>query len=97
MRGGSRAATATHGLPRPLIFFAEYVLGVRPLSEGYRIAEICPHCGDLTFAQGEVPTPFGNISVSFCAENGKIARLLYSAPPEIEIVLRGDFESAALI
>ena len=81
----------------PAYFFAEYVLGVRPLSEGYRIAEICPHCGDLTFAQGEVPTPFGNISVSFSAENGKIARLLYSAPPEIEIVLRGDFESAALI
>lgn len=41
-----------------------HILGVTPTSPGYRTVDIRPALGDLTWAEGEVPTPRGNIHVS---------------------------------
>jgi alpha-L-rhamnosidase len=40
-----------------------YVLGVRPLEPGFARVLIAPQLGDLTWAEGQVPTPHGPISV----------------------------------
>lgn len=79
----------------PAYFLVEFILGVKPLLPGYKKAEICPHCGDLPFANGTVPTPYGDIFVSYLAENGNITRLVYSAPEEIEVILPEKLYSVA--
>lgn len=40
-----------------------YVLGVQPVGPGYSTWKIQPHPGSLSWAEGEVPTPQGTISV----------------------------------
>ena len=39
------------------------ILGVRPTAPGYTSAEICPHTEYLTFAEGTICTPRGEITV----------------------------------
>jgi hypothetical protein len=45
----------------PAQALSAYVLGVRPVSPGFREWEVEPQVGDLRFAQGQVPTPYGSI------------------------------------
>ena len=40
-----------------------YVLGVTPAEPGYTAARVAPNLGDLEWAEGKVPTPFGLIAV----------------------------------
>ncbi|MDB6094585.1 MAG: alpha-L-rhamnosidase [Verrucomicrobia bacterium] len=40
------------------------ILGVVPTAPGYSRVEIRPTLGDLAWAEGEIPTPHGNISVA---------------------------------
>lgn len=40
-----------------------YVLGVQPISDGYRTWSVAPQPVDLEWAQGRVPTPHGAIAV----------------------------------
>jgi len=47
----------------PTSFLTETILGVRPTGAGFKIVEIAPHLGDLTWAEGDVPTPNGLIHV----------------------------------
>ncbi len=79
----------------PAYFLAEYVLGVQPILPGYKKVKISPHCGNLPFAIGTVPTPYGDINVSYLAENGNILQLKYSAPVEIEVILSDDIQKIA--
>lgn len=46
----------THLLPA-------YVLGVRPISAGFREFLVAPQPGNLTWAEGKVPTPHGEIAL----------------------------------
>jgi len=39
----------------------EYILGVKPVSGGFRRVNIIPHMGDLKWISGKVPTPHGTI------------------------------------
>ena len=52
---------------RDMIF---YTLGVTPAEPGYTAARIAPRLGDLAWAEGKVPSPYGLISVR--AEPGKV-------------------------
>lgn len=49
----------------PTSALSKYVLGVRPLEPGYRSWLVQPQPGDLTWAQGRVPTPLGPIDVQW--------------------------------
>ncbi|WP_084628567.1 alpha-L-rhamnosidase C-terminal domain-containing protein [Amycolatopsis nigrescens] len=40
-----------------------HVLGAEPIADGYRTWRVAPHPVDLRFAQGDVPTPHGTLSV----------------------------------
>lgn len=70
----------------PTAFLAEEVLGIKILEPGCKKIAIKPNLGNLSFAKGTYPTPYGIISVNCTADNGTVS-VDYSAPEEIEIVL----------
>ena len=47
----------------PTSWLSEHVLGIRPVEAGFRKVAIDPHLGDLEWAEGTFPTPYGVISV----------------------------------
>ncbi|MEN8255240.1 MAG: family 78 glycoside hydrolase catalytic domain [Verrucomicrobiota bacterium] len=47
----------------PIDFFQAVILGVEPLSPGFREFRLAPDGLDLGFAEGRIPTPHGNIFV----------------------------------
>ena len=48
----------------PALHLPAHILGVTPTSPGYRTVDIRPALGDLAWAEGDIPTPWGEISVS---------------------------------
>ena len=48
----------------PAMHLPAHVLGVTPTSPGYRTVEIRPTLGGLAWADGVIPTPWGEISVT---------------------------------
>ena len=70
----------------PTAFLAEEVLGIHILSLGCKKVAIKPNLGNLRWAKGTYPTPYGIISVE-CRrlENGEIDTK-WTAPDEIEVV-----------
>ncbi|HUV38373.1 MAG TPA: alpha-L-rhamnosidase C-terminal domain-containing protein, partial [Planctomycetota bacterium] len=49
----------------PAMILPAFVLGVRPLRPGFRLFEVRPRPGDLDRAEGVVPTPRGDVRVSW--------------------------------
>ena len=69
-------------------YMSEYILGIKIKEEGCKKVEISPDLGDLTFAEGTYPTPYGNIFVRHeKGEDGKIVTS-YTAPEEIEVCVK---------
>jgi len=66
----------------PTNWLTERVLGVRPTSGGFKTAEVAPDLGDLTWAQGDVPTPNGTIHERVQNIDGKMT-LRLSLPPGV--------------
>jgi alpha-L-rhamnosidase len=54
------------------LWFSQGLLGVRPGAPGYSLALVRPAfgVGNITWAQGVVPTPFGDVSVGWTAAGG---------------------------
>ncbi len=55
-----------------LDFYLTRLLGIVPLEEGYKTIKVEPHLCGLSFVQGKVPTPYGEIYVKHISENGHI-------------------------
>lgn len=70
----------------PTYFLSKFILGVIPTEPGYKKVKICPHFGDLEWARGVIPTPQGNIEVSWKkTENGEYdIKVKSPVPYEIE-------------
>lgn len=49
----------------PAYFAKRYILGVEPLTPGFATFAVNPYTGDLAQASGSVPTPYGEIRVSW--------------------------------
>ena len=64
--------------PTPIM--TSYVLGVQPVGPGYQTFTVSPHFGSPTWARGAVPTPYGQIFVSWVKKGGKYS-LTVQAPP----------------
>lgn len=47
----------------PTAWLSEFVLGVEVLAPGCRVVRVTPHLGDLQWAEGTFPTPYGLISI----------------------------------
>ncbi len=71
----------------PTYFQSRYQLGVAPLEPGFATAEIAPVPAGLRWATGRVPTPRGEISVSWRSDAGRF-RLEVELPPEVKAVIR---------
>ncbi len=56
----------------PMIQMSSTVLGVRPVSPGWKSVKIAPQLGGLNWARGTVPTPHGFINISFKKNSGKL-------------------------
>ena len=46
------------------------MLGAQPATAGYATWTVQPHPGDLSWAEGSVPTPHGNIGVDWAGQSG---------------------------
>ena len=69
----------------PVVSFPQYILGVYPLSPGWKNVAIRPHPGALSWAQGIVPTPLGDVQVSWKKVDGEI-KLSYHAPAGMQVL-----------
>lgn len=67
----------------PGYFLPRTILGVKPLSPGFQKFVVTPQSCGLSWARGEVPTPYGTIAVEWKYENGQIT-VECTAPEECE-------------
>ncbi|NLF00509.1 MAG: hypothetical protein GX601_05955 [Anaerolineales bacterium] len=54
----------------PVHTLMAYVLGVRPTKPGFEEFVVHPDPGDLAYANGTVPTPYGDVAVSWTVDGG---------------------------
>jgi hypothetical protein len=72
----------------PTAWLSEHVLGIHITSPGCRSISIEPHLGDLAWAKGSFPTPYGLVEVSHTRlANGKIDTRV-KAPKNIKIITK---------
>ncbi|MEO5889338.1 MAG: alpha-L-rhamnosidase C-terminal domain-containing protein [Ferruginibacter sp.] len=70
----------------PTPWLTEHVLGIKVLKPGCKVIKIEPHLGDLSFAEGTFPTPYGLVKIKHVKQaNGKITSTI-SGPKEVTIV-----------
>jgi len=48
----------------PTAWLSAHVLGIEPVEPGFKTVRITPHLGQLDWAEGAFPTPYGVIEVS---------------------------------
>jgi hypothetical protein len=75
--GGSWAHGWSSGAAPAL---TQYVLGVRPTTPGFATFVVDPHPGSVAWAQGVVPTPHGDLTVSWKRAADRIVTTV-QAPP----------------
>jgi alpha-L-rhamnosidase len=54
----------------PTSALSGYMLGILPVTAGYATWLVQPHPGDLAWAEGQAPTPHGNVQVDWAGESG---------------------------
>lgn len=83
----------------PLVQMSSRVLGVMPATPGWKTLSIRPHLCDLKWARGTVPTPFGDVKVSWKVENDKfLMDVMVPTGCEANVVLPvNHFEHAAVL
>ncbi|MHA4807455.1 alpha-L-rhamnosidase-related protein [Flavitalea flava] len=70
----------------PTAWITEHILGVTVVEPGCRVLRIVPHLGDLSFAEGNFPTPLGVVHIKHMRQaDGKITSAI-DAPPGIRII-----------
>ena len=70
----------------PTPWLTRHILGIKVLAPGSKVIEVKPHLGDLKFAEGTFPTPYGLLYVKHTMqENGKIKTDI-KAPKEVKII-----------
>lgn len=70
----------------PTAWLSEHVLGVTPAEPGFRCLRVNPQLGDLEWASGAVPTPFGPVMVEHRrAADGSVESEI-ELPEGIEVV-----------
>jgi alpha-L-rhamnosidase len=70
----------------PTAWLTEHVLGVQVIEPGCKVIRIQPNLGDLTFAEGTFPTPFGVVTIKHVKDaDGKIKSKI-SGPKEVKII-----------
>ena len=68
----------------PTAFLSRYVLGIWIEDAGCKKVSIKPQLGNLKWAKGKFPTPYGEIKVEHTLVDGEVVTKV-SAPKEIEV------------
>ena len=71
----------------PTTWLTRHVLGIEPLEVGCRKIAVKPHLGNLEWAKGSFPTPFGMLTVSHKKNADGSVSSEIQAPEEVEIIL----------
>jgi alpha-L-rhamnosidase len=83
---GFRLSLAHGWASGPTPWLTENVLGIKVLAPGCKVIKIEPHLGNLTFAEGTFPTPYGVLKVKHVRlSNGKIQSTI-NAPAGVKII-----------
>lgn len=69
----------------PAAFMSEYVLGIKPASPGCEKVTIKPNLGDLTWAKGTYPTPYGIIRVEYSKKPDGSIESIIELPEGVKI------------
>ncbi|MBL7735702.1 MAG: hypothetical protein JNL51_09590 [Chitinophagaceae bacterium] len=70
----------------PTPWLTEHVLGIKVEAPGCKVIRVTPHLGDLKFAEGAFPTPYGIVKVKHTKmANGRVKSEI-SAPKEVKII-----------
>jgi alpha-L-rhamnosidase len=70
----------------PTAWMSEHILGIEPVEPGFKVVRIKPDLGDLKWAKGAFPTPYGIITVSHeKLPDGKI-KTEYTVPNGVSVV-----------
>ena len=56
----------------PTAFLSRHILGILPVEPGYKRIQLKPQLGNLTFAEGKIPTPHGEIAVRHKVKDGQV-------------------------
>lgn len=70
-------------------FLTRSVLGINFERYGCRKVTIKPFLGDMKYAKGKFPTPYGIIEIEHALKNGKVCTK-YKAPKGVKIILKKD-------
>lgn len=70
----------------PTAWLTEHVLGIKVMAPGSKVIKVTPHLGDLKFAEGTFPTPYGLVKVKHTKlANGKINSVI-TGPKQVKII-----------
>ena len=79
-------ASLCHGWSSgPTWFLPARILGIRPGAPGWKEVIVEPHVADLTWAQGSVPTPFGDVVVGWT--RAPAFRITIASPVPFRVLL----------
>jgi alpha-L-rhamnosidase len=70
----------------PTAWLTEYVLGIRIEEPGCKTIRINPKLGDLDWAEGTFPTPYGVVKVKHLKQPDGTIKSEISGPPEVKIL-----------
>ena len=77
----NNAGSLCHGWSAlPVYYYHAHILGVRPISPGFKEFVVSPYCDNFHEAEGEIATPFGKIIVSW--RKDKTGVVLNATGPE---------------
>ena len=83
---GLRASLCHGWASGPTAWLTAHVLGIQVVEPGSKVLRIQPNLGDLSFAEGTFPTPYGLVTVKHVKQtDGKIKSEI-NAPKEIKII-----------
>lgn len=72
----------------PTIWLTRHVLGIYPTEPGCKTLVVEPHLGNLEYAKGTFPTPYGVVTVSHTKDkDGKVISKIDS-PKHITVILK---------
>lgn len=83
---GFRASLCHGWASGPTAWLSTHVLGIQVIEPGAKVIRIRPNLGDLSFAEGSFPTPYGVVTIKHMKQaDGKVKSEI-DAPKEIKII-----------
>ena len=70
----------------PTAWMIEHVLGVEVVEAGGKVVRITPHLGDLQWAKGSFPTPYGDIQISHKRNADGSVKSEIKAPRGVKVI-----------